>query len=90
LRGAPTKRIAGETPPTEHQEVGRGRRREGEGYCWRRPSAVWLVLPAERELLVLDAAGERRLHAGQRVPSHPDLPGLEPNVSDLFEQLGRG
>jgi Uma2 family endonuclease len=51
---------------------------------------VWLLFPAEREMLVIHGAGERRLRAGERVPSHPDLPELAPDVSELFEQVRGG
>jgi Uma2 family endonuclease len=49
--------------------------------------AVWIVLPATREVLVVRAGGELRVREGQRLPAHPDLPGLEPEVAQLFKRL---
>ena len=47
---------------------------------------VWLVLPESREVVVLDAANERRWGPGDRLPEHPGLPGLAPEVRELFLQ----
>ena len=49
---------------------------------------VWLVLAEEREVLVITPAGECRLGAGDCIPEHPALPGLAPDVADLFRQIG--
>jgi Uma2 family endonuclease len=59
-------------------------------YLARGVRVVWVVLPAERRVLVIDAAGERALQAGDHVPEHPELPGLSPAVSELFEQVVGG
>jgi Uma2 family endonuclease len=49
---------------------------------------VWLVLPAPREVIVLNRDGETRLTLEQRLPEEVDLPGLSPLVKDLFVQIG--
>lgn len=49
-------------------------------------SVVWLVLPDSREVVAVTAAETRRLGADERVPPHPDLPGLSVKVSDFFLQ----
>jgi len=51
---------------------------------------VWLVLPDEREVLVLSVDGERRFELGAKLPEVPELPGLSPEVADFFRQLGAG
>lgn len=48
---------------------------------------VWLVLPATLEVVVVTAGGESRHGLGSRLPSHPELDGLEPAVELLFQQL---
>jgi Uma2 family endonuclease len=48
---------------------------------------VWLVLADEREVVVITPAGEHRFGAGDRIPEYPALPGLAPNVADLFRQI---
>jgi Uma2 family endonuclease len=49
---------------------------------------VWLVLPREREVVVVTRAGESRHRAGHRLPAEPPLPDLAPSVDDFFRQLG--
>jgi Uma2 family endonuclease len=49
---------------------------------------VWLVLPEEREVIVISAQGERRFDFGARLPEVPELPGLSPAVADFFRQIG--
>ncbi|MBX3190585.1 MAG: Uma2 family endonuclease [Labilithrix sp.] len=51
---------------------------------------VWLLFPAERRVLVIDAAGERALGAGDQIPARASLPDLTPRVEELFEQVERG
>jgi Uma2 family endonuclease len=49
---------------------------------------VWLVLPARREVLVLQkGARARRLRGADVLPESPWLPGLRVRVRDCFEQL---
>jgi Uma2 family endonuclease len=50
---------------------------------------VWLVLPVTREVLVKSSAGEQRFGRAQRLPATSLLPGLEPEVTQLFAQLER-
>jgi Uma2 family endonuclease len=50
---------------------------------------VWLVLPEEREVVVVTAAGESRHGRGERLPADPRLPHLAPAVDDLFFQISR-
>lgn len=50
-------------------------------------AAVWIVLPELREVIAITTAGETRHRMGERLPSHPGLPGLEPEVRQFFTQL---
>jgi len=49
---------------------------------------VWILLPETREVVVLATDGERRLRWGERLPALEELPGLVPEVAELFAQLG--
>jgi Uma2 family endonuclease len=81
------------TPPVLAVEI--AGRDEDEGvlrdkarwYLDRGVSIVWLVLPATREVVVLDRAGEARLGANDTLPAHPELPALVVTVARLFRQL---
>jgi Uma2 family endonuclease len=48
---------------------------------------VWLVFPRTRTVLVSTAAGELSLAPGDRISADPNLPGLEPQLADLFSQI---
>jgi|SRR5581483_6874401 len=50
-------------------------------------AVVWIVLPTERETLVVTASGESRHPRGDRLPPHPDVPDLAPTVADFFVQI---
>lgn len=50
---------------------------------------VWLILPAVREVVVIEPSGDRRFTMTERIPEHSDLPGLSPEVRALFAQLSR-
>jgi Uma2 family endonuclease len=50
---------------------------------------IWIVLPDERRVIVVTAAGETHHQPGDRLPKHPDLPGLEPEVAELFRQVSQ-
>jgi Uma2 family endonuclease len=50
---------------------------------------VWLILPDARQVVVIEPAGERRLALIERIPEHPELPGLSPEVHALFAQILR-
>jgi Uma2 family endonuclease len=63
-----------------------------EKACWylaHGVSVVWLVFPDERQVLVVSAAGETCHRPGDRLSPHPDLPGLEPEVAELFRQASQ-
>jgi hypothetical protein len=47
------------------------------------PSAIAIPKPAQ----VVTASGTVELGARARLPPHDPLPGLEPQVDDLFQQL---
>jgi len=48
---------------------------------------VWIVLPGQREVIVVTSAGERHHAIGEQLPVHEALPGLQPQVADLFRQV---
>jgi Uma2 family endonuclease len=50
-------------------------------------AVVWVLLPSSREVLVVTRAGESRHRIGERIPAHPQLSGLAPQVDDLFRQV---
>ncbi len=56
-------------------------------YLTRGVRIVWLVLPATRDVVLVTTAGESRHGPGERLPVHPDLPGLVPEVDRFFRQL---
>jgi Uma2 family endonuclease len=59
-------------------------------YLSRGVEVVWLLLPAERRVLVIDEGSAVQLGLGERVPARPSLPGLAPLVAELFEQVQEG
>lgn len=48
---------------------------------------VWIVLPAERAVVVVDGGGSRRLVANETIEARDELPGLTTTVERLFRQL---
>jgi Uma2 family endonuclease len=50
---------------------------------------VWILLPEERQIIVLTREGESRHGMGERLPSDPRLPDLAPLVDELFVQVSR-
>jgi Uma2 family endonuclease len=48
---------------------------------------VWVVVPAERFVVVTTREGSLTLPAEGRIPPHPSLPGLEPPAAAFFRQL---
>jgi len=50
---------------------------------------VWIVLPREREVLVVTSEGERRCVAGERLLADPALPDLAPIAGEFFVQISR-
>lgn len=69
------------------EEGERTLRTKARWYLARGVQVVWVVLPKTREVVVITAADETRRKAGERLPTHAELPGLEPAVEDFFEQL---
>jgi Uma2 family endonuclease len=51
---------------------------------------VWLILPDTREVVVLTPDSESRFGQDARLPEHAALPGLAPEVRELFVQLDGG
>lgn len=80
-------------PPILVVEVGgreegeRELRRKARWYLARGVHTAWIVLPAAREVLVVDGGGVTRHARGERLPTHPELPGLAPAVDEFFDQL---
>src|SRR5207244_13346259 len=50
-------------------------------------AVVWVLLPKEREVLVVTRAGESRHRMGEHLPGDSRLPDLAPLVDDLFAQI---
>jgi Uma2 family endonuclease len=64
--------------------------REKAGWYFRAGvSIVWIVLPEEREVIVLTREAERSHRMGERVAEDRRLPGLAPAVDELFVQISR-
>jgi len=80
-------------PPLLAAEVGgrdegaRELREKARWYLDVGVGVVWILLPKEREVLVVTPAGERRHQMGERLPPDPRLPGLAPQVDELFSQI---
>ena len=51
---------------------------------------VWIALPAERAVRVITSSSDERFVSGDRLPEPHGLPGLTPEVDELFVQLARG
>ncbi len=45
------------------------------------------LFPVDVRVVVVDASGERELRPGERIPEHAELPGLTPDVAELFAQV---
>jgi Uma2 family endonuclease len=50
-------------------------------------SAVWLVLPEQRKIVVVTADGESVHEGDERLPSSPELPELAPVAAEFFRQI---
>lgn len=57
-------------------------------YLARGVRVVWLLDPRGRTARVVTPAGEQDIEAGGRMPEHPELPDLRPDLRELFAQLG--
>ena len=70
-----------------HEEGEPELREKARWYLAHGVRAVWLVLPATREVMVVTTDGETRHGAHDHLPPHPALPGLAPPVERFFRQL---
>ena len=50
-------------------------------------SVVWIMLPEQRQVLVVSRTGEIRCSRGEQLPLSAELPGLAPTVEQFFAQL---
>jgi Uma2 family endonuclease len=57
-------------------------------YLSRGVAVVWLLDPEQRHVSVVTPEGIVDVAWGERVPRHPSLPNLGPEVADLFVQIG--
>lgn len=64
-------------------------RRKARWYFEHGVALVWLVLPDTREVVVLQDSGEQRFGRNERLAKTELLPGLTPEASRFFAQLGR-
>jgi Uma2 family endonuclease len=62
-------------------------REKAHWYLAQEVPVVWIVLPGEREVIVVTPAGETRHAIGERLPVRQELPGLQPQVADFFRQI---
>jgi Uma2 family endonuclease len=60
---------------------------KSEWYLGHGVEVVWIVMPDTRSVRVVTKAGHVDVAAGGRIPEHPSLPGLAPDVSAFFQQL---
>ena len=62
-------------------------RNKAHWYLANGAAIVWIVLPEQREVLVLQLEQEFRCAGGARLPAAPQVPGLVPEVDRFFVQL---
>ena len=62
-------------------------REKARWYLTQEVPVVWIVLPGQREVIVVTSAGETRHAIGEQLPMRQELPGLQPQVADLFRQV---
>ena len=48
---------------------------------------MWIVLPGDREVIVVTSTGETRHTIGEQLPMRQELPGLQAQVADFFRQI---
>jgi hypothetical protein len=48
---------------------------------------VWIVLPATREVVVIEPGADARYAAGETLAASGELPGLAPAVAQFFSQI---
>ena len=61
--------------------------KKAEWYLSHDVECVWIVMPDTRSVRVVTKAGHVDVAGGARIPEHPSLPGLAPDVSAFFQQL---
>ena len=64
-------------------------REKARWYLGHGSSAVWIILPERREVLVVQPDGESRYSGSERLPQAAETPGLAPEVDQFFIQLDR-
>jgi len=74
---------------TSREEPPKALREKARWYLDGGVSVVWVVVPEQREVLLITREGESRHGRGERLPPHPQLPDLAPAVDDLFLQISR-
>ena len=62
-------------------------REKARWYLQMGVAVVWIVLPDSREVVVVSVAADTRHRMGERLPADPRLPGLTPEVDELFRQV---
>jgi Uma2 family endonuclease len=62
-------------------------REKARWYLTQEVPVVWIVLPGEREVIVVTSTGETRHSIGEQLPVRTELPGLRPQVADFFRQM---
>ena len=62
-------------------------REKARWYLTQEVPVVWIVLPGEREVIVVTSTGETCHAIGERLPVRQELPGLQPQVADFFRQI---
>jgi len=60
---------------------------KAEWYLGHGTKTVWLLFPAELQVLIVTSGKVVRLKAGDTLDEPDELPGLTPVVDDLFSQL---
>ena len=74
---------------TSREEPPLALREKARWYLDAGVSVVWIVVPEQREVLVITREGDSRHGRGDRLPPHSQLPDLAPAVDDLFFQISR-
>jgi Uma2 family endonuclease len=65
-------------------------REKAAWYLARNVEVVWIVLPEQREIVVMASDGDRRYGFGETLAAHPALPDLTPRVAEFFVQISAG
>ena len=62
-------------------------REKARWYLRHGVAVVWIVLPEQREVVVITAQQQERHTGGQALAAHPSLPDLTPDVDTFFRHL---